>query len=1004
MTQQMQNLHFSNCTKRCSPASPNAAKRLYRNLSNKFKGSHSSFEEVGHATRSEREQLRGSSLNLQCNDALFEAVEHQDLQAVRLLLSHYSLDELDLNTPNSEGLTPLDIAVMTNNVPVARSLLQAGAVESPHFVSLESRASHLSSLIEEARERVNDLTSQVLREADNPSTEQRKQLTAWEWRYRLYKRMKTGFELARVPDAPSSVRLSVTSSTSLMVTYQQPLSVNSAVVTRYKVEWSSEADFSGQCGETIVEDPDSVSCTIPGLSTGQVYYVRVSAANMKGWGPPQAASPDCTVPSNWKEVDGRAARIRGQVRLLEHLLRRERDRHHPHCVRENCRPQNASRKQSVSRSLKHLFHSSTKFVKTLKRGVHIAAIFYFKDSVLVTTEDQIPIVEVDNVQPSSMMQEFLWFSKLSCAWDEVDWLRQNISVSMSSSTVLQARHRILTAAAQLQAFLGTQNLGKVYYEPLKDRHGNVLLVTVRELNAQSSSPGSRWIPFSKFQSQRKSLSTPEQPTALDVLLITMQDVLTYQKQSEQRLNPGLYLGYLKVSSSVDQIKVLVPSRLPNVLCHVKVRDNSNVSREEWQYLQGTWRDTQPKSPDHSGQQWPLFLSELQAAVRALLRHLNLPLHQAEEFRVFTQEVLELGHNVSMLLLLPPCTLVCTAPGQPTLYTPDSSFLKLPLQMFELVHFCTYQQDFMGLYCRVSALLEISSLVSQQALREAISDEELLSAKQRDHEVSESLQQLDGLWREVRWIMDVLTYARYKHSSGSLPITWLMNSSEEAPRQKNDLLSPHLDHVPSSSPLPEDHQGMTVSGWRPGSDDESGSEVFLPTDSDSGEAPSPREPDLLAASARPFGQWPAHGLSGSAPDILRLREKSEAAESVRGSEPDVRGPDISVRESEPGVRGPDISVRGSEPGVREPDISDLHSASGRRAHFRHSCLQLQRARPPPGLSEGLYTPRPSPPLSPDPHLGEPRGPGTLPGFLINGPQAGGEQPSGSQGPDTLSSVL
>lgn len=32
--------------------------------------------------------------------------------------------------------------------------------------------------------------------------------------------------------------------------------------------------------------------------------------------------------------------------------------------------QNPSRKQSVSKSLKHLFHSSTKFVKTLKRSVY----------------------------------------------------------------------------------------------------------------------------------------------------------------------------------------------------------------------------------------------------------------------------------------------------------------------------------------------------------------------------------------------------------------------------------------------------------------------------------------------------------------------------------------------------------------------------------------------------------------------------------------------------------
>lgn len=38
-------------------------------------------------------------------------------------------------------------------------------------------------------------------------------------------------------------------------------------------------------------------------------------------------------------------------------------------IPESSKLQNAGRKQSVSRSLKHLFHSSNKFVKTLKRFV-----------------------------------------------------------------------------------------------------------------------------------------------------------------------------------------------------------------------------------------------------------------------------------------------------------------------------------------------------------------------------------------------------------------------------------------------------------------------------------------------------------------------------------------------------------------------------------------------------------------------------------------------------------
>jgi len=78
-----------------------------------------------------------------------------------------------------------------------------------------------------------------------------------------------------------------------------------------------------------------------------------------------------------------------------------------------------------------------------------------------------------------------------------------------------------------QNLLGTHNLGRVHYEPIKDRHGNVLLVTVREMDSFYSFFNGKWMQVSKLQSQRKSLSTPEEPYALDILLITIQ-VDTYR--------------------------------------------------------------------------------------------------------------------------------------------------------------------------------------------------------------------------------------------------------------------------------------------------------------------------------------------------------------------------------------------------------------------------------------------------------------------------------------------
>ncbi|KAM4624540.1 ankyrin repeat and fibronectin type-III domain-containing protein 1 [Polymixia lowei] len=876
MTQQMQNLQLSQ-TRKCpgGPASPSAAKRLYRNLSEKLRGSTSSFEDTYFFGKSDR--LRKAS-TMQGSDCIFEAVEQQDLDTVQILLYQYTAEELDLNTPNSQGLTPLDIAVMTNNTPIAKLLLKAGGKESPHFVSVESRETHLSSLVLEAERRAAELAAQA--QKDGLSLEachKDKQLRAWEWRSKLYKRMRTGFQHARAPEAPSMVRLSVSSSTSLIVTFQEPHCLNSTVVTKYRVEWSCLKDFSLLAGEMVLDNLQSLKCTINGLASGRLYYVRVSAYNMKGWGPPASSLPPSAVPSNWRDSDGREPRRRGHVEAMERLLQQVRATHTHYCCGDSSKLQNPSRKQSVSRSLKHLFNSSNKFVKTLKRGIYLAAVFYHKDSLLVTAEDQIPIVEVDDSYGSSLMQDFLWFTKLSCMWEDVRWLRQSMSVSMSSSSTLQARHKMLTAAGQLQSLLGTHNLGRVHYEPIKDRHGNVLLVTIRDMESQYSFFSGKWMQVTKLQSQRKSLSTPEEPYALDILIITIQDILAYQRRSAHRLAPGLYLGYLKLSSSVDQIKVLVSQRMPSMLCHVRIRDNSNVSREEWDWLQKLSAEGESEGVDQrTDGHAPLLYYELQTAINSLLKLINLTLHQAKHFRVYTQEVLELGHGVSFLLLLPSADDVCTAPGQANPYTPLSGFLHLPLQMFELVHFCAYKEKFISLYCRLSSVLDLDALITQQALREAITDSEVATAKQRHQLILDYIQQLDEMWRDLRWITDALQYARYKQPRGGVPVGCLVDASapeSDAGQKKTDSTSSNMDYLPTPSPSPELRRRKTVSDSQLGSDEDGFSEVFLPTDSDydSSDALSPRELDLLYSPPQDLSQQAVHSLGGSAPDVLQIHE-------------------------------------------------------------------------------------------------------------------------------------
>lgn len=66
MTQQMRDLQLAQARKPPGPSSPNAAKRLYRNLSGKFRVNYTSFDEGSLVGRGEKEKLRKSYLVSDC--------------------------------------------------------------------------------------------------------------------------------------------------------------------------------------------------------------------------------------------------------------------------------------------------------------------------------------------------------------------------------------------------------------------------------------------------------------------------------------------------------------------------------------------------------------------------------------------------------------------------------------------------------------------------------------------------------------------------------------------------------------------------------------------------------------------------------------------------------------------------------------------------------------------------------------------------------------------------
>ncbi|XP_076842957.1 ankyrin repeat and fibronectin type-III domain-containing protein 1 isoform X2 [Brachyhypopomus gauderio] len=942
MTQQIQEAR-PHMTRKYSNASgsspPSAARRLYRNLSGKFRSGNPGADDeasTGHTDSGRKTPA------LQSNGSLFEAVEQQDLSRVDSLLREFTVDELDLNTPNSEGLLPLDIAILTNNVPVAKTLLRAGAKESPHFVNPEARATHLAALIEEAEHRVSELSAQVSGqgpgEGEEPDRE--RQLKAWKWRLRLFKRMQTGYTHASPPDPPSSVSLYVTSSSSLTVRFQEPLCLNAAVVTKYRVVWSSSPSFSPLLGEILVEDMTQLQCEITDLTTGLYYHVQVFAYNMKGWSTPQISVPACVTPSSWRDVDGRSSRLHGLREALEGILVQIKELHQ-HCMcHDQCKGSTNVRKHSVSKSLRHLFQPSSKFVKTLKRGLYVACVFYRDDNVLVTAEEQLPVVEVDESY-TSLTQDFLWFTKVTYLWEELSWLQQCVSpAQLSCSCTLQTRLKMLQALTQLQSLLGTEDLGQVYVEPERDTHGNTVLVLLRDVEPVCALEGLHWTPLSKLHTQRKPLPPVAPPSALDTLIITLHEKLAYHRRCRKLLCPGLYLGYVKLCTSVEQIRVLVSHKLPSVFCHVKLRDNAHVSREEWQCLRSvrSLDDTQQLCADEQSAPHRLLL-ELRSAATELLGRINITNNQAQDFRIYIQEVIEFGEGVSFLLLLPPCEEVCTPPGQNNPYSPRSGAFTLPLQVFELVNFEAYCPSFISLYCRASAILGLESLLSQQALREAFSEAELLSAKQKHHKVQELLQRMEEVWREARWMVEVLQCARYRQQPAGVSLGSIIDFTKESVPQKTSSTSSTSsppDYLPSPAPSP--HSSRKHPDLHTSSDEEGSLEVFLAPEGDysSSRAQTPPQLDLLPAVS------PSHNSA-----YIHTSPYSHTSAHNDLSQPDVLQTGGGIKTG--------IEVIDSDFVLPSRQIELLHIPEKRTA----LCVRTSSLEYPPPVSIATISPNPSP---------------------------------------------
>ncbi|XP_023175628.2 uncharacterized protein LOC111602668 isoform X5 [Drosophila hydei] len=755
--------------------------------------------------------------------ALFSAVENGHLEKARTILES---TDVDINSINIDGLSALDVAVLSNNRSMTKMLLQHGALQGSQF-SADSIGTKLNGLLKDAETRIHDLSgpeglctpiftsrpsisSIIIGNAGSSVTgctgnEVDKQIGISERRVKGLRRMLLGWDQTRLPDAPASVVVDVTGDTSISLQILEPF--EGAIATKFKIQWSTRADFSNVVGERELFEWISfhgnmgAHCHIAGLTQGRRYFLRGACGNVKGWGRYRNSVPASVVPSTWRDLENREDRSYGCQCILDNLfaaVRLARPADVSELTLDPCNVQRRNPKKKTT--IKQLFSVTSKFQKTLRRGIYFSCIVHCDEKILVTSEDFPPVIEIDESYPSALHMDYYWLMKVACTWEDVKSLRADMERNLSSP--VHFRTKLLSAVCQMQSALGIMDLGQLYYKPLRDAQGTVVLTCIQSVKSQKavSIINSRWLPVNKLKKKLGALH--EDYTINELLISSIGEQLHYQQAALQRLDPGLYLGYLKMQCSMDQIQVVVPVKTPNVLPHCKVRENSHITAEEWQVLHRIKDSKSIRLPldfsvpsDNNGNDngqanevQCLFLHDLSTAMHKLFDGMSIKPTEAATHRLYDVEVIEHSRDISFLIVCPSVEASCAVPGQSELLLQRNDFVSLSIQAFEMIHLRTYQPAIVQKYARLSCILELDTALATHSHRQAFSNSELQAAKERLATLQDLSSNLTIVWKSVRWLMDVVAYARNKHAHPVLAIRELLKFVED---QEKQLL--HLPH-------------------------------------------------------------------------------------------------------------------------------------------------------------------------------------------------------------------
>ena len=717
-----------------------------------------------------------------------------------LLESSHISQSLFTESIQQDDMTLLDISLLTNHDTIILHLAKYGFKESQRYSRDPLlRIAKFQDIIILIERQLIDLSESVTYSDGQKELERR--ITFNENKLRFYRVVNFAIQTIGSPSPPTEVTLSVRSNASLQVSWGPPAQSNGAVVTRYLVQWERRESNFGFEGEKLIicltEQNSGMSFTITDLNPGIKYYVCVCAANVKGWSESAHSKPTAAAPSNWRDWSG-GIKVRSDPYSLEAAIRLQKQTNQlietsrEYCWRiansdrHNDNQKMVTRLRNKGTAISRFFKAPLKFTRQVHASFYIGILIYTEHEytskkdhyqILLTPEGCAPIVQLDQSVSSSLLTDlhvFQWLSLVISQWNSIkDIVYDLAGIGDSNSAIL--RRKLLKVLFDIQDSLGLKSIGSLHYLPIEQADGATiycLVCKIEDMRSFQPTGGLKWsyIPcnYNKQAIQAKQSKLPKEGTENHSVFSFMNicpEIVEFHMRCRATPAPGLYLSLFKLRTSINHLAIL--SELDSVILFpsVRIRENSNISKEEWIWIQsvGTLRHSKSgkrrQVPDVNGVGTNLQNS-IRQAWHFLRCKLELSQEQTQEYRLYTNEVIELSSEISILFVLPAPSDVVTAPGvQDEFLSNNAKFIAIPLPSFKQLQLSFFHADYFTKHAYISCVLDVLGLIIGQKSKEALSSEDLSEATNMLHQHALLKEMLMEMRKETNWLPNVLKAAR-----------------------------------------------------------------------------------------------------------------------------------------------------------------------------------------------------------------------------------------------------